>query len=127
MSMGSSTLGGKARFQKRKTFAARCRDIRARTPLTIQLHQSGRIPFHGEPRQVNDMHHRPCIADRPEHDEMPSLGVLEKRNRGPVKPNGYYPLSVHGSNLSPHSDVITSQLATSTRGKRLPDPRLWGD
>ena len=37
----------------RQTFAARCRDIRARTPLRTQLHQSGRIPFHGEPRQMN--------------------------------------------------------------------------
>jgi hypothetical protein len=35
----------------RQTFAARCRDIQATMPFTIQLRQSDEIPFHGEPRQ----------------------------------------------------------------------------
>ena len=33
-----------------QTFAARCRDIQATMPFTIQLCQSDEIPFHGEPR-----------------------------------------------------------------------------
>ena len=34
----------------RQTFAARCRDIQATMPFTIQLRRSDEIPFHGEPR-----------------------------------------------------------------------------
>jgi hypothetical protein len=35
----------------RQTFVARCRDIQATMPFTIQLSQSDETPFHGEPRQ----------------------------------------------------------------------------
>jgi hypothetical protein len=35
----------------RQTFVARCRDIQATMPFTIQLSQSDEISFHGEPRQ----------------------------------------------------------------------------
>ena len=35
----------------RQTFAARCRGIPVTMPFTTQLHRSGEIPFHGEPRQ----------------------------------------------------------------------------
>jgi hypothetical protein len=44
----------------RQTFAARCRDIQATMPFTIQLRQSDEIPFHGEPRQATASYRIVC-------------------------------------------------------------------